>query len=66
MKNCDVPSFFAGLPVPDIIETMDGLQWKILLKWMMIGDTPILGNHHIIPMLLMLPNASTLPMPAAP
>ena len=26
---------------------MDGLQWKILLKWM-IGGTHILGNLHIM------------------
>ena len=26
---------------------MDGLQRKILLKWMMTGGTPISGNSHI-------------------
>ena len=27
---------------------MDGLQWKIPLKWMMTGGTPILGNPHMV------------------
>ena len=28
-------------------QKMDGLQRKILLKWMMTGGTPISGNSHI-------------------
>ena len=27
---------------------IDGISWKILLKWMMNRGTPILGNLHIL------------------
>ena len=36
------PARHGGTPL-----SLDGFKWKTLLKWMMTGGTPILGNPHI-------------------
>ena len=44
--------YHLGIPINGCTQKGWFISWNILLKWMISRGTPILGNHHILIILL--------------